>query len=228
MKSIIIGGGKIGYYLLKTLLERNYQVTLIERDRDICKRIADDIDSSVICGDGTDLDVLKDAGIEDAEVVAAVTGNDEENLVICQIAKINFNINKTIARINNPKNISMFKALGVNKTVCSTEVIANLIEYEFEADDYKIIQTFERGSMLLAEITIENDNPWCNHFVSDLSLPEDYVLVSVMRSGKIIFPRGSTQILEDDRILFITNNSVLAELKKHLNSKGAKHEKSKK
>ena len=125
MKSIIIGGGKIGFNLLKTLKDRGYNVTLIEIDENICRAIAEDIDSDIICGDGTSLDVLKDAGINGADIIAAVTGKDEENLVICQIAKRGFNIGKSIARINNPKNIPMFKALGVDQTVCSTEVIAD-------------------------------------------------------------------------------------------------------
>jgi len=132
MRAIIVGGGKVGYYLVKTLKEKNHRVVLIEKEMKLCEKIAEDLEVDVICGDGSDVEVLKDAGIEKAEVVAAVTGKDEENLVICQMAKVNFNINKTIARINNPKNIAIFKALGVDKTVCSTQVICNLIEGEFD------------------------------------------------------------------------------------------------
>lgn len=228
MKSIIVGGGKIGYYLLKTLKERNHQVILIERDRDTCSEIAEDIDADIIFGDGSDLDVLKDAGIEEAEVVAAVTGTDEENLVICQIAKVNFNINKTIARINNPKNIPMFKALGVDKTVCSTEVIANLIDWELEKDDIKIIQTFERGAMSLVEVIIDDHNPWRDSSIKMLDLPEECVIVSIVRNNKVIYPRGGTQILKDDRVLAVTNIHAIPDLKKRIKLKGepnARHEK---
>lgn len=214
MKSIIIGGGKVGYFLLKTLKERNYHVTIIERNKDTCRKIAEDIDADVICGDGTDLDVLIDAGIEEAEIIAAVTGSDEENLIICEISKLNFNINKTIARINNPKNMTMFKALGVDKTVCSTEVIANLIEYEFDRDNFKIMHTFERGSMLLVEVSIEKNYTWCNSYIKNLNLPVDSVIVSIIRSEKIIYPKGGIQIWENDRVLLMTNNSALLELKR--------------
>lgn len=213
MKSIIIGGGKIGYYLLKTLKEKNYNVILIESDKNLCQSIAEDIDADIICGDGTDVDVLKDAGINEAEVVAAVTGADEENLVICKIAKSTFNISKTIARVNNPKNISMFKALGVDKTVCSTAVIANLIEYEFDKDNFKIIQTFERGAMILVEIKINKGSIWNNNFVKDLNLPDECVMTSVLRDDKAIYPRGNTRIIENDNILVLTNNVGLLELK---------------
>jgi trk system potassium uptake protein TrkA len=220
MKSIIIGGGKIGYYLLKTLKEKNYNVVLIESDKSLCQSIAEDIDADIICGDGTDVDVLKDAGIYEAEIVAAVTGADEENLVICKIAKTTFNISKTIARVNNPKNMSMFKALGVDKTVCSTAVIANLIEYEFDKDNFKIIQTFERGAMILVEINVDKDSVWNDSFIKDLDLPGECVVTSILRDNRAIYPRGNTRIIENDNILVLTNNSGLLELKKLIKNGG--------
>lgn len=214
MKSIIIGGGKVGYYLVQTLKKRGYHVVLIERNGAICQKIAEDIDIEIICGDGTDLEVLKDAGIQEAEIIAAVTGTDEENLVICEIAKVSFNISKTIARINNPKNIAMFKALGVDKTVCSTEVIANLIEYEFDKDNFKLIHTFERGAMILVEIIIHADDRWSNQFIQDMDLPAECVITSILRDEQVIYPRGDTRFLENDKVLVITNKAALAKLKK--------------
>lgn len=212
MKSIIIGGGKIGSNLFKTLKERNHQVTLIERDKDTCLRIAEDICGDVIWGDGTDLEVLKEAGIEEAEIIAAVTGTDEENLVICKIAKVSFNTPKTIARVNNPKNTTMFKTLGIDNTVCSTEVIANLIDFELNKDNYRIIKTFENGSMILVEILIDKNNNWCNKEIKDLQLPEECVIVSVLHEKSIIYPRGNTEIINGDKVLAITSNQVLSDL----------------
>jgi trk system potassium uptake protein TrkA len=145
MKAVIVGGGKVGYYLFKTLKQKGYEAVIIERERDLCLRIAEELEGEIICGDGSEIEVLKDAGIDEAEIVAAVTGKDEENLVICQMVKLNFNVGKTIARINNPKNRPIFKELGVDKTVCSTEVIASLIEGEFDCEEVKIVQTLERG-----------------------------------------------------------------------------------
>jgi len=228
MKSIIIGGGKIGFNLLKTLKDRGYNVTLIEIDEETCKAIAEDIDSDIICGDGTSLDVLKDAGINDADIIAAVTGKDEENLVICQIAKKGFNIGKSIARINNPKNIPMFKALGVDQTVCSTEVIADLIEYEFDRDICKIVQTFDRGAMILVEVAVKDGNRWINQYVKDLSLPSECVIVSILRDEKALFVRGDTQIRNGDNIHIITNRATVPEIKKQLHSGGAQNAKQKK
>jgi K+ transport systems, NAD-binding component len=210
MKTIIIGGGKIGYNLFKTLRERGYEVILIERDKDTCIRIAEDFDTDVIWGDGTNLEVLKEAGIEEAEIVAAVTGTDEENLVICQIAKLSFQSKKTIARVNNPKNTIMFKNLGIDNTVCSTEVIANLIEFSFDKEDYRILNTFERGAMILAELAIRENNPWCSKTVKELELPKECVIVSILHGDSVIYPRGDSFIQQDDKILIITNKTVLS------------------
>lgn len=222
MASIIIGGGKIGFYLLKTLMERGVETVMIERDSSLCSKIANDLDVSVICGDGTDIRVLTEAGIADAEIVAAVTGTDEENLVICEIAKASFAVPKTFARVNNPKNIAMFKALGIDKTVCSTEVIANLIESELDRDEYHVIQTFERGELILAETYISEKSPWCNRKIRNLDLPDECVITSIFRDDKIIFPRGDSEINCGDKVLLLTNQAVLARLRKHVHHAGAK------
>ncbi|MFA7069059.1 MAG: NAD-binding protein [Acidaminococcaceae bacterium] len=228
MKSIIIGGGKIGSNLLKTLKGRGYDVTLIEKDENVCRKIANDLDADIICGDGSDLAVLNDAGINNADIIAAVTGKDEENLVICQIAKMEFQINKSIARVNYPKNISMFKALGVNQTVCSTEVIANLIEYEFDSDICKIVQTFDRGAMILVEVSVDEKSRWLNCFIRDLELPGESVIAAVLRNGKIIYPRGDTQILKNDNVNLITNQATFLKIKKYMQNGGVSYAKQKK
>lgn len=222
MKTIIVGGGKVGYNLFKTLKEQNYEVSLVERDKDTCMKIAEDFDADVIWGDGTNLNVLEDAGIENADIIVAVTGADEENMVICQIAKLTFENMKTIARINNPKNIDMFKKLGIDNTVCSTEVIAHLIEFAFDKDDYRIISTLERGKMIITELFIREHHKWKNQFVKDLILPNECVLVSIIRDETIIYPRGDTKIIENDKVLVMTDKKVLTELVSELYGEGHK------
>jgi trk system potassium uptake protein TrkA len=220
MSSIIVGGGKIGYYVMRTLHERGVDAVIIERNEAICTKIAEDLDVDVICGDGTDMTVLKDAGIGEAEIVAAVTGTDEENLVICEIAKTSFSVPRTIARVNNPKNIAMFKALGIDKIVCSTEVIANLIENELDRDDYHVIQTFERGAIILVEVYISEKSPWCGKQLKNLELPGECVIATILRAEKIIYPRGETDILCGDKVLLLTNQPVLAKLRKNIQHTG--------
>lgn len=212
MKTIIVGGGKVGYNLFKTLKERGHKVSIVERNRSECLKIAEDFDSDVICGDGTELSVLMDAGIESADIIVAVTGADEENLVICQTARLSFPNMKTIARINNPKNINMFKKLGIDNTVCSTEVIANLIEYSFDKEDYRVISTLEQGQILITELFIRKNNKWVNQSVKELVLPKECVLVSIIRNRAVIYPRGETQIYEEDKILIMAGKVVLDSL----------------
>lgn len=216
MKAMIIGGGKVGYYLLKTLQEKGYKTVVIERDRKLCSKIAEEPNVEVICGDGTDIDVLKDSGIEDSQVVAAVTGKDEENFVICQIVKINFKASEVIARINNPKNRAVFKAIGVRKTVCSTEVIANLIESELDDKRLKIIQTLERGRMILLETIVDKDTTWCNKDISSLKLPEGCIIVSILRNDVAIAPKGDIVIMDGDKVFIVTSMDKRNKLEKNL------------
>ncbi len=214
MKAIIVGGGKVGYYLVKTLNEKGVDITLIEKDPLTAQRISEELNIEVQCGDGSDIDVLNDAGIQRVELVAAVTGSDEENLVVCQIAKASFNVTKTIARINNPKNVEMFKALGVDKTVCSTEVIADLIEYEVDNDSVRIVQTFEMGSMVLAEVHILPNSKWLDLPIKAINLPLDCVVVSIVRHGKVIYPRGDSMLLLNDEVLVVTDKESMQTLRK--------------
>ncbi len=214
MKAIIVGGGKVGYYLVKTLNEKGMEITLIEKDPLTAQRISEELNIEVQCGDGSDIDVLNDAGIQKVELVAAVTGSDEENLVVCQIAKASFNVAKTIARINNPKNIEMFKALGVDKTVCSTEVIADLIEYEVDNDSVRIVQTFEMGSMVLAEVHIRPTSKWLDLPIKAINLPLDCVVVSIVRNGKVIYPRGDSELHLNDEVLVVTDKESMQTLRK--------------
>ena len=216
MKALVIGGGKVGYFLVKTLLEHNTKVTLIEKDHDRAELISRELNIEVLCGDGSDITILQDADIQHCEIVAAVTGNDEENLVICQIVKVSFGKSKTIARINNPKNIKMFKQLGVDKTVCSTEVIASMVNNEMTSDSVKIIQTFENGNMVLAEVIIYNKHAWANHTIKEIKLPHSLVLISVIRQNDVIYAKGDTMILKDDIVMVVGNHDAVDHLKSTL------------
>ena len=216
MKALVIGGGKVGYFLVKTLLEHNTKVTLIEKDHDRAELISRELNIEVLCGDGSDITILTDAGIQNSEIVAAVTGSDEENLVICQIVKVRFGKSKTIARINNPKNIKMFNQLGVDKTVCSTEVIASMINNEMNSESVKVIQTFDKGNMMLAEVFIHAKHSWANHSIKDIKLPGNLVLISLIRKEEVIYAKGDSIILKDDIVMVVGNHEAVDHLKAHL------------
>lgn len=132
MNIVIAGGGKVGYYLAKTLLSYKHTIMVIEQQKVLCEKIADDLNISVLTGDATDVDVLSTAITDQTSIFVAVTGQDEENLIACQLAKNNFGVKKTIARVNNPKNIKVFEKLGVDTAVSSTSIIAELIEQEID------------------------------------------------------------------------------------------------
>jgi trk system potassium uptake protein TrkA len=216
MKTIIVGGGKVGFYLIKTLLRKNLDVILIEKSESSAYRISNELNIEVVHGDGTDLRVLKEAGIENCDVIAAVTGNDEENLVICQIAKVQYQVAKTLARVNNPKNITMFRQLGVDKAICSTKVIADLIEYEVETDYLKIIQAFDLGDMVLAELIVFSACSWASKTIKTMEIPHDCVIVSISRNGNLIYPRGDTTILLADKVLIVIDKNYIPQLRKVL------------
>jgi len=224
MNTIIVGGGKVGYYLMKMLKAKGLSVIMIEKNQSSAEMISEDLDVEVILGDGTDLNILKESGIRECGMIAAVTGSDEENLVICQIAKVQFGVPKTIARINNPKNIDMFHRLGVDKAICSTKVIADLIEFETETDSVKIIQTFDLGAVVLVQIVVSADNNWTSKLIKNLDIPKDCVIVSIYRDCGVIYPRGDSVILQGDELLVVIDRDQIPRLRKLLRLRRIHHE----
>lgn len=216
MRAVVVGGGKVGYFLIKSLLDIGCSITLIEKDYEICEKISSELDIEVINGDGTNLEDLSEAILGPNTVVAAVTGKDEENLIICQMSKLNFKIKSAIARINNPKNRQLFNKLGITSTVCSTEVISTLIENRLMDDKFKIVKNLDRGEMVLAEAYIDKHSEWRNMEIRELIMPDDCIIASILRGNDIIYPKGNTKILVDDTVLLITNSSETHELKKSI------------
>ncbi len=135
MYVIVVGGGKVGYYLTKHLLDRAYEVTLIEKDPRRAESLTSQLGEVVMVGDGDEMAFLATTGLERADVVVAVTGDDEDNLVACQLAKRKFRVPKTVARVNNPANVRIFKTLGVDAALSATEVLLELIERELGAEE---------------------------------------------------------------------------------------------
>ena len=145
MYVIVVGGGKVGYYLTKHLLERGYEVTLIEKDPKRAETLTSQLGEVVMVGDGDEMAFLATTGMERAEVVVAVTGDDEDNLVACQLAKRKFNVPKTVARVNNPANVRIFKTLGVDRALSATEVLLDLIERELGDEAPRLPQERQRA-----------------------------------------------------------------------------------
>lgn len=204
MYVIVVGGGKVGYFLSRKLIEEGHEVLLVEKEPKKCSYICEELGEIVYQGDGCDIKSMEEAGMARADVVVAVTGDDEDNLVICQLAKKRFNVPRTIARVNNPKNENIFKKLGIDETVSSTRIIYNLIEQEVEAGDVVSILPFEDGKLEIVETILKSTSPVINKKISDLHLSNDAILVAIIRNNGILIPRGDTILKENDKILALT------------------------
>jgi trk system potassium uptake protein TrkA len=217
MYIIIVGGGKVGYYLAKTLAQLRYRITVLETNRDLCMNIVNatsDLGVSVINGDGTNVNFLKDADIESADVLIAVTGRDQDNLIVCQIAKKEFNTKKTIARVNNPKNIKIFEKLGVDFAISSTATIVDIIEKEVFISDLKSVMTI--GNLSVNEIKLKPGFHSINKQVKDLELPKDCILISIIRDSSVMIPNGSSVLMPGDEIIAVSKKGDEIKVEKAL------------
>ncbi len=216
MYILIVGCGNVGYYLAKTLLASRYSVGIVEKDESRCRVVAEDLEITVTSGDGTDIETLRDAGAQEAGYVVALTGRDEENLVICQLAKKHFKTPNTIARVSNPNNQSIFKLLGVDATVSTTALAAQMIENALPLTGMRFFSIFQQGDAEITEVEVKEDSPVAGVAVSQLSLPEECVLITVIHDGRIFFPRGKTVIEAGDRIFALARRASLEPLRKLL------------
>lgn len=222
MKVVVVGGGKVGYYLAKTLIENRHQVSLIENVPEKAKRLAEELEILVICGDGTNQYDLADAGCDSADIVAAVTGRDEVNLIVCQVARKYFSLKKVIARVNNPRNQELFETLGVDLTVSSTAIIAEMVERDMVLDSVRTLFTFDRADLVLVEVDIGDSSEARGKSVKDLAqdLPVNCVLVAVIRGQQAILPRGDTVLNSGDLVMAMTSPESQDELRRALIGRG--------
>jgi len=204
MYIVIVGAGKVGYFLAKRLCLNKHTVAIVERDKQLCLEAAKELEALVINGDGCDPHILEEAGIGRADVVAAVTGDDEDNLIICQLAKELFKIKRAVGRVNNPDNEHTFSELGVDVPVDSTKIIAKIIEEEVSFSDFVNLMSFKRGKLAIVRLDLPDDSPVINKLVQDIQLPPDSVLVSIVRGEEVIVPKGSTLLKPGDDIIALT------------------------
>lgn len=212
---IIVGGGKVGFYLAKTLLAYRHKVIVIEPVKEMCEKVANELNIPVCHGDGTTIDILTEMDTSKADIFIAVTGRDEDNLIACQLAKRNFGVRRTIARVNNPKNIQVFEKLGVDIAVSSTSIIADLIEQEVDYSGMKTLMKLKNGKIVLSEILINPSCQVCNKSLKELDIPRDCILISVIRDEEIIIPNGFTVLKAGDYIIAVSSQEDQQELKKY-------------
>ncbi|MEA2574892.1 MAG: trk/ktr system potassium uptake protein [Chloroflexia bacterium] len=217
MYVIIVGGGKVGYYLTKTLVnEGSNEILLIEKNPRKVLTYGERFGSVVLEGDGAESGTLEMAGAARADVVIAVTGDDEDNLVICQTAKKMFSVPRTIARVNNPKNEDIFKRLGIDVTVSQTNVILSIIEQEIPERGLVHLMTLKHAQMAIVEATVEDTAIAVGKSLSEIAFPNNIVISAVLRDGNLIIPKGDTVLHPRDEVIALATRESEGELRRML------------
>ena len=217
MYAIVAGGGKVGANVARSLIRLNNEVTLIEQERDRFERLEDEFEHQVHRGDATELHVLEHAGIaRPPDIVLALTGDDEDNLVIAQLAREKYGVEQVIARVNDPRNQAHFDLLGISPTVCATSSIMALVEHEVPEHDLIHLLELRKENLEIVEVQIDRDSPSAGKRVESLELPDGARLISVMRSGRAEIAVGATQLEAGDQVLAILEPGKEDELRRVL------------
>jgi trk system potassium uptake protein TrkA len=203
MYAIVVGGGKVGLNLARELLSKGHEVTLVECSRTRYLTIEQTLEHSVQYGDGTELWVLERAGIQRADLVVAVTGDDEDNMLVSQVAREKYGCDHIIARVNNPRNYSHFKLLGIQPVVSATDLILRLIEHEVPRYGLVHLLALEEEGLEIIELEVSGESPVVGHRLAEVSLPEGSLFISVLRGGSGFVPKADTVIEEGDRVLVV-------------------------
>lgn len=200
---VIAGGGKAGRTLARMLLAKDHEVIIIEQDRRRYQRLEQEFESYALFGDATEVFILERAGTVRADVLAAVTGDDEDNIIICQVAKQKFGVEKTIARVNNPENQEAFDVLDVRPTVSATTTMLSLIEHEMPAHKLVHLLSLRKENLEIVEVAVEEGSPVAGKRIEEVPLPAGALLVSILRDAAAMVPQGSTMLTVGDQILAI-------------------------
>jgi trk system potassium uptake protein len=200
---LIAGGGKVGRNLTKDLLAMGHEVTVVERRADRYHSLEEEFEHVVQHGDATELHVLERCGVRRAGLVVAVTGDDEDNIIVCQVARDGYGVERTVARVNDPRNQEAFDLLGISPTVCATTSIMALIEHELPNHELVKLLSLRREQLEITEIQLQDDSPSAGRLVREVDLPDGARLISVMRGGEAEIAVGETRLEPGDQVLAI-------------------------
>ena len=213
MYIVIVGGGQTGFALAEMLAQDKQVVAIVEKDRARAQAIAAEGTVRVIEGDGCDPKVLREAGITGADAVIAVTGHDEDNLVICTLARFEFSVSRTIARINNPRNRWMFgKDLGVDIALSQAHLMARLLEEEVTVGELVTLLKLREGEVSLVEETIKEGSRAVGRSIPELDLPPNAVCVAILREGRVLLPTREVVLQPGDEVVALTGAAEVVRL----------------
>jgi trk system potassium uptake protein TrkA len=217
MYIIVIGGGRLGYTLLKALLNEGHEVLVVEQNERICNAIIEEMGSVCYRGDGCEAATLAEIGTGRADMVVAVTGDDEDNLVACQVAKHKHNVPRTIARIRNPQNEVLFKKLGIDVTVSVTNIILEAIEREVPTHEVSHLLTIEEKGLVIVDVKISPESALAGKAIKEISLPKGSKLALVIPGqGNAHVPSASTVLQAGDKVIAVTEHDSEEELRNAL------------
>ncbi|TDX49080.1 potassium channel family protein [Orenia marismortui] len=204
MRIIMVGGGKVIYYLAKNFLAKGYQISVINKDKDYCKTLARELNCLVINGDASKPSSLEEAEANKADAILSLTGNDPNNLFICQLAQKEFGVPRTFSVVNNPDNEKIFKELGVETIFNTTKLISLLIEQRVEVADVNNLLSIEEGRINISQVILQESSPVLGKTLKEVNLPRDIVFGCIIRGEDVVIPKGDTKLLEGDKVLIIT------------------------
>jgi trk system potassium uptake protein TrkA len=217
---IIVGAGKVGWNLARELLDKEHEVTLIEDDRDRYLTVEQELEHNVQYGDASELWVLERAGIQRADLVIAVTGDDEDNMLICQVAREKYLVEQIIARVNNPRNRQHFDLLGIKPSVSATDLILRLIEHEVPQYGLVHLLDLQEEGLEIIELQLTEGSNVTGERVADLQMPEGSLLISVLREGRGFVPGPETVLEPGDEVLAVLDTGREDDLKAFFGSDG--------
>lgn len=215
MKVIIVGGGQVGSYLASLLLSNGHEIRIIDHREKIYNKLLKEFPpETLIFGNGTDPELLETAGISSANVLAAVSAQDEINLVVSTLAKLEFGVPRVIARVNNPKNAWLYNSgMGVDVCVNQADLIAHLVVEEMDLANMFTILKLKHGEYSIVQTKVGHNAKAANQLLKDLDIPKKAVLISITRNESLLIPKGDTKILVDDDILILTDEASRKVLK---------------
>jgi len=220
MYVIITGAGKVGWNLARELIAKDREVTLIESNHARYRVVEEELEHAVQYGDATELWVLERAGIQRADLVIAVTGDDEDNMLICQVAKEKYMVEQIIARVNNPRNKQWFELLGIGPVVSATDLILRLIEHEVPKYGLVHLLDLPQERLEIIELLLADGSPVTGRRVGDLELPEGSLLISVLRDGRGFVPGPDTVLEPGDEVLAVLDPGLEEDLKTYFGPDG--------
>ena len=212
MYVVVAGAGKVGWNLTRELIEKGHEVTVVESDRRRYLTVEQELEHAVQYGDATELWVLERAGINRADLVVAVTGDDEDNLLICQVAKEKYLVDRIIARCNNPRNLEHFRLLGIQPAVSATDLILRLIEHEVPRYGLVHLLDLPEERLEIIELVVSDDAPAAGRRIEEIDMPDGSLVVAVLRPEGGFVPKADTRIEPGDEVLVVLDPGLEEEI----------------